>query len=153
MTNKNHFLLHTSKESRYRHCYRDHVSIYCIPISIIANSRFRCTTIAHCIFIFHRLHFSIYFIAMSYCCAVAVINVCMLRLRRNKQNMKKERNRVAFSRSRDVYNSSSAKDLQQHPEAGPSFLESTGIVNYFTGRQIDAGKSCCTTFFVRYIAT
>lgn len=67
--------------------------------------------------------------------------------------MKKERNRAVFSRSRDNYNSSSAKNLQQHPEAGPSFPESTNIANHFTGSQINAGKSRCTTFFVRYIAT
>ncbi|KAM0732060.1 Dynein regulatory complex subunit 5 [Formica fusca] len=59
---------------------------------------------------------------------------------RNKQNMKKERNRAVFSRSRDNYNSSSAKNLQQHPEAGPSFPESTNIANHFTGRQINADE-------------
>ncbi|GAB1866311.1 T-complex-associated testis-expressed protein 1 [Camponotus japonicus] len=58
---------------------------------------------------------------------------------RNKQNMEKERNKATFS-PRHVHNSSSAKNLQQHPEVGPSFSESTSIVNHFTGRQIDVDE-------------
>jgi len=53
---------------------------------------------------------------MSYCFAVAVINVCTLR--RNKQNMKKEKDKAAFSQGSNVYNSPSFKNLQQQPEVG-----------------------------------
>lgn len=78
---------------------------------------------------------------MSYCFVVAVINVCTPRLRRNKQSVKKEKDKVALSQSSKVYNSLSAKNLQQQPEVGSSFAEPKDIVQRFAGRQIDAGKS------------
>ncbi|XP_028050983.2 dynein regulatory complex subunit 5 [Monomorium pharaonis] len=58
--------------------------------------------------------------------------------RRNKQNLKKEKDKVAFSQSSNVYNSPSAKSLQQQPEVGSSFPKD--IVQRFTGRQIDADE-------------
>nr|XP_012231218.1 PREDICTED: T-complex-associated testis-expressed protein 1 [Linepithema humile] len=60
--------------------------------------------------------------------------------RRNKQNMKKEKSKIAFCRRNSVDNSSSAKSLQQQSEVGSSFPEPKGIVNRFTGEQIDVGE-------------
>lgn len=145
MTNKTNFLI--LEKNRDQHCY--HVSIY-LYILIFFYPHSRSTTIAH-IYLPSTTFFNLFYRnellppSRSY-------NVCILRLRRNKQNMKKERNRASLPPSTNVYNSSSAKNLQQHPEVGPSSSDSTNIVNHFTGRQIDVGKSCCTTFFVRYIA-
>lgn len=102
-------------------------------------------------FIFYRAHFSIHFIAMSYCFAVTIINVCMPRLRRNKQNVKKEKNKAAFSQSSNVYNSLSTKNLQQQQKAGSSFPEPKE--QRFTGIQIDAGKSYCIIFLFSYCVT
>ncbi|KYM79451.1 T-complex-associated testis-expressed protein 1 [Atta colombica] len=48
--------------------------------------------------------------------------------RRNKQNMKKEKNKTAFSQSNYVYNSPSAKNSQQQPEVRSSFPEPKDIV-------------------------
>ncbi|KYN01070.1 T-complex-associated testis-expressed protein 1 [Cyphomyrmex costatus] len=67
---------------------------------------------------------------------------------RNKQNMKKEKHKTAFSQSSYVYNSFSAKNLQQQPEVRSSFAEPKDIVQRFSGRQIDAEKSYCITLYV-----
>ncbi|XP_011064074.1 PREDICTED: T-complex-associated testis-expressed protein 1 [Acromyrmex echinatior] len=48
--------------------------------------------------------------------------------RRNKQNIKKEKSKTAFSQSNDVYNSPSAKNLQQQPEVKFLFPEPKDIV-------------------------
>ncbi|XP_011701504.1 PREDICTED: T-complex-associated testis-expressed protein 1-like isoform X2 [Wasmannia auropunctata] len=51
---------------------------------------------------------------------------------RNKQNMKKEKDKTAFFQSSNVYNSPSAKNLQQQPEVGSSFpAEPKDIVQRF----------------------
>ncbi|KAG5306413.1 DRC5 protein, partial [Pseudoatta argentina] len=47
---------------------------------------------------------------------------------RNKQSMKKEKSKMALSQSSDVYNSLSAKNLQQQPEVKLSFSKPKDIV-------------------------
>lgn len=56
-----------------------------------------------------------------------------------------------FSQSSNVYNSSSAKNLQQQTELGSSLPELKDIVQCFTNRQIDVGKSYCIIFFIAFI--
>lgn len=54
--------------------------------------------------------------------------------------------KMAFRQKNNVL--PNTRNPQRQPEVGVAFPESKDIANRSTGRQIDADKSYCTTFFV-----
>lgn len=120
---------------------------------IIPRSSGLCKDFSYSLYLVSIVFFRLFYLDKIYRCAAALINVRTLRLCRNKQNTKKEKSEIAFRRGSGVYNSPKVESLQQQPEVGSAFVEPKDIVNRSSGRQIDAGKSYCATFFAQVIAT